>query len=505
MFRGSSSRDVALKALELALLLSLVSAFIYYEVSYVSGIDDYISDECWYVSAARNMLSKYLNIAPSELVKGDIVRVTIELQRPINGSRYSMWVSEVKEFIKRLGGTVVKDDTYYSFNSEGNYLPAVCADVPRENISRITRAPHLRKYSIGYCYPNANGILDYVNAEHPPLVKYVLGLSILLLGDRPVSWRLPSILSGAVILVLAYLSVKLIIGNRVGGFLGIAAAATLALDTLFRSLSMVAMLDIYVSLFTIITYFCALNGRLGASLIPLSAAFASKFSGAFTGLPLFFHGLRRTRSLVFIVKLVAIPVIALTMISTPIILHDGLESWWENSVVGAISWHLSIKTTGGPPKSAPWEWLIGANPFPLHYIYDESSGQWIADIIAKGNIPLYLLALALSIFILPVVKELKDSGLTYTFTWGVFSMYVAIWLAGARTQYSFYMVQITPLLYVLLFIMAYYLTSPVSNAIYIARKWHRILRVAWLLLTGRARLKLTIVVSEGEGSRNNGL
>ncbi|OYT49913.1 MAG: hypothetical protein B6U73_04790, partial [Desulfurococcales archaeon ex4484_204] len=84
-------------------------------------------------------------------------------------------------------------------------------------------------------------------------------------------------------------------------------------------------------------------------------------------------------------------------------------------------------------------------------------------------------------------------------------MYVAIWLAGARTQYSFYMVQITPLLYVLLFIMAYYLTSPVSNTIYVARKWHRILRVTWLLLTGRARLRLTIEVSEGERGRNDRL
>src|SRR5580700_363749 len=43
-----------------------------------------------------------------------------------------------------------------------------------------------------------------VNPEHPPLVKYLIALSIKLLGDRPFGWRFPSAIAGAAVALLAF-------------------------------------------------------------------------------------------------------------------------------------------------------------------------------------------------------------------------------------------------------------------------------------------------------------
>lgn len=43
-----------------------------------------------------------------------------------------------------------------------------------------------------------------VNPEHPPLAKYLIALSIQALGDRPVSWRFPSALAGALVALCGF-------------------------------------------------------------------------------------------------------------------------------------------------------------------------------------------------------------------------------------------------------------------------------------------------------------
>ena len=79
----------------------------------------------------------------------------------------------------------------------------------------------------------------------------------------------------------------------------------------------------------------------------------------------------------------------------------------------------------------PWDWLIGRNAFVLHYVFDKARGEWVADLVAKGNTYLYLLTAALSIFVLPVVKKLPDKGTVFAFTWGTYIMYIIAWISHA--------------------------------------------------------------------------
>lgn len=51
--------------LAVVLVAALPATYAYLTYSYVAGINDYISDECWYVSSARNTLIKYLGLRPT--------------------------------------------------------------------------------------------------------------------------------------------------------------------------------------------------------------------------------------------------------------------------------------------------------------------------------------------------------------------------------------------------------------------------------------------------------
>lgn len=472
---------------------SIVVAFAYYEYSYESRIIDYISDECWYVSAARNILRVYFGLIPHGPWGG--VMTTVELENPPSSSTYDDWVNQAARYIESIGGKVVKSNDYYAFKDDGNFLPAVCVVVPPQNVSLLKDVPHSVKHAIGYCYPNARGILDYMNFEHPPLVKYLIGLAMITVGDHPSYWRVPSIIAGCLILVMMFLVLRKICGGVVGAALGLVAMILTAFDITFRSLSMVAMLDIFVALFTYMTYYTTVRGSLGGSAVALGLGFVSKFSGAFPGLPALVAWLKSkekpARTLLY---LIYVPVIILLILSIPFIVHDGFMQWWNSSIAGAIRWHLSVKTTGGPPQAMPWDWIIGRNPFPLHYTWDAKANKWVADLVARGNPILYMALVALSVYIIPKIKELPDRGLTYGFTWGTFFMYVLIWFLGSKTQYSFYSVQVVPLFYTLLVLEVYYLLNTPKNVVEVAKGWKDWILTAWDWLAGYVEIKISLTV-----------
>jgi len=473
-------------------LAAIIVAYVVYCVTYVSGIDEYISDECWYVSASRNMLLKYFNVTPHGYWNG--TRATLVLRSPPNSFIYGIWESKIREEVRNLGGVVIKGIDFYQYNEDGNFLPAVCVDVPPANLSKVCTIPYVVKCVIGYCYPNSRGIVDYMNYEHPPLCKYFIMLSMIVLGDYPVNWRVPSILAGAVILVMIYAVLKLVIHNEIGGLLGIIATLATVMDPLFRSMSMVAMLDIYVALFTYLSLYLTLRNSLTGAALAIALAFSSKFSGGFAGVPALIEWFRKEVPAKVLLAFIYIPIAVFIVLAIPTIIHDGFVSWWANSVEGAFRWHLSIKTTGGPPQAMPWDWLVGRNAFVLHYIYDEARGEWIADLVARGNVYIYLLTAALSIFVLPVAKSLPDRGTVFLYTWGTYLMYVFAWVMGVKTQYSFYMIQITPMIYTALFIIIYYLTTPVANTLHVAKKWYKIFKTVWDWLSGAASIVLKVEV-----------
>jgi len=488
LVRSVISRATLFKVVEVAVLVAILVIYGYYQLTYAGSVDDYISDEVWYVSSARNYLNKVFGAYPK--VGEGVYRVTVELVATSRSS-YVDTALRVQDEIEELGGRVVKSTEYYGTGD--NPLYAICVDIPEEALSKLTSAPYVRSFGVGYCYPNAGGILNYMNFEHPPLGKYMIALSMAVCGDRPLCWRLPSIASGIGILVLEYVLLKRVIGGTWGGVLAVVIPAVTALDKTFRSLTVVAMLDAPLAFLTYVACFYAISGGIYKSAVSLSLAFSTKFSGGFVVPALYPGYVRKKPPAMAILLLVYLPLTVLIALSVPLIVYKGdFLRWWAEAVAGAFRWHMSMKVEPGrgPPAAAPWEWLVGANSFILRYKYVEGVG-FVADLVASGNPVLYLGTAVASIFVLPKLRKMPDGGSTWLYTWLTWAMYVFLWVMGNKSQYSFYMVQLAPLLYTLLGFTAYYL-SDMGNLTEVAREWLKLLRGLVRYLRGEARLSIQV-------------
>ena len=100
------------------------------------------------------------------------------------------------------------------------------------------------------------------NYIHPPLAKEILAGFIRVFGDKPVVWRLPSVLLGLVMIVFMYLLALKMFRNR---FAAVVASCLLSFDFLHITQSRIATLDMYIACFIFLgfyyayTYFDELN------------------------------------------------------------------------------------------------------------------------------------------------------------------------------------------------------------------------------------------------------
>jgi dolichyl-phosphate-mannose-protein mannosyltransferase len=107
--------------------------------------------------------------------------------------------------------------------------------------------------------------LDYVRrgvedgrAVHPPLGKWLIAAGIEVFGDRPLGWRIAPALAGTLTVLLTYL-----LGRRLTGSVLLAGVAGLlvAVDGLAFTASRIAMLDVFLGLFTVLAVWLVLQDR----------------------------------------------------------------------------------------------------------------------------------------------------------------------------------------------------------------------------------------------------
>ena len=154
----------------------------------------------------------------------------------------------------------------------------------------------------------ATGQLDPNLTHHPPLAKEIIGLSVKLLGNYPLGWRIfPVFFSLGGLLITFLLSQeifkklgqKLMTGkqppstsspqpstNRIANLLALLTTFLVAFDFLYFTLSRTGMLDIFMTFFLLLTVFfvwryLASPSRSGALFIGLAlgATLAAKWAG----------------------------------------------------------------------------------------------------------------------------------------------------------------------------------------------------------------------------------
>ncbi|MEZ0318729.1 MAG: glycosyltransferase family 39 protein [Pyrobaculum sp.] len=368
------------------LLLPALAALAYfaYSVASLPGSDGlpggpgYISDEVWYVSAARNILHDFFK-TPAE----------------------SPYFTTTSNCLTNRSIVVKSYVNIQAYTVEGGIN---C---------------YIRR---GFPYPDKEGILAYYNLEHPPLVKYILAAAIAV-KDWPLAWRIPSIAAALTTLVLVYLTAR----RYAGEVWALAAVYLMLFDSTFRALAGIAMLDIYLALFTALLVYFYVTGRVLGVGAALGLAASVKYSGAFPIFALTYLYSRRSLWKFVAVALMAVSVFLL--VNLPIAAQLGLERWFRE-ILAALSWHTTSRPPG-PTASNPLDWLLMQNSFALYVN---------PDIYATGT-PAYLVALGYAIY------KRDDLSLIYLSTYGGYWLVYAL---GNHTLYSFYTAHFSPLAHILI-------------------------------------------------------
>lgn len=429
-------------------LAAVVAAFAVAELGLASRLTEeelarggkgYVTDEVWYVNAARNILVDVFGLVPKQPWEGAVGATVFYESAP----DYEALEAEAERLGLRVNATYTKARAVYVI---GGSLTAI------ESFASATGGV---KVVPGWMYGDAEGIGEFLNTEHPPLVKYLIAAVMALAGDYPTYWRLPSVAFGSLLLVMTYLVAR----RLVDPYLALGAVALASVDPLVKSMSAVAMLDVYVAALTMVSLHEALAGRHARAVLWLALASTAKMSALTAALPLLVMYLqdcvtRGRRGFVELAQRAALYVLVLAScvfaaqlaVSAPLVAHMGFASWLNQSVFGAIGWHLSVKCAGEgcPPASAPWEWFLGVNPFALYYFSDGTGLE------ARGLVPFYTLALSLMIVLAPLSLYNAPFNRAWIMLVGTFAGYVLVWALGGRTQYSFYAVQLAPLVYTFL-------------------------------------------------------
>ena len=123
---------------------------------------------------------------------------------------------------------------------------------------------------------NEQGAAEFV--VHPPLGKWLIGIGIKLFGNNEFGWRVIAAIVGSASILLIYLIVQRLFNSL---FLSNIAAALFALDGLHLVMSRVALLDIFLMFFIMLTFYLILRDNLWLSGVVIGFAAATKWSALF--------------------------------------------------------------------------------------------------------------------------------------------------------------------------------------------------------------------------------
>jgi predicted membrane-bound dolichyl-phosphate-mannose-protein mannosyltransferase len=312
---------------------------------------------------------------------------------------------------------------------------------------------------------------DDPNAEHPQLAKLIMAGSIELFGDRPLAWRLGSVICGALAIVGLYALVRAAGG---GQWLALGAAALMAFDNLVLVHGRIGTLDVYVLVAMIWAAVAYLRRHpvVAGALIGVGAC--CKLVAPYLLLVfVVFEALRwwrdRSGGRRRLAHLSVCAAAAAAVFFGLLALLGRIAPPYDpvtGKVIGGgpfahFSYILSYAASVTSPTGAhgiasyPWEWLLDLKPItylninpakPVPGLYNIHPASHFIGIISP---PIMLLALPALAFALPAtIRERNDVG-AIALAWfiGTFLPFVLLSLFWRRTSYLFYMLIVMPGIY----------------------------------------------------------
>ncbi|MFZ8856308.1 MAG: glycosyltransferase family 39 protein [Candidatus Nanopusillus sp.] len=297
-------------------------------------------------------------------------------------------------------------------------------------------------------FPSGKNLIDYFNLEHPPLAKYIIGIFIYFLGYNYWVWRIPSWILGSLIIILSFLITRRIVGNNIfGNIAGIITSVLIISDPNIWIMHGIAMLDIYVSFFSILSLYYLIKNDIIKSSISFGLAFSSKFSGAFLIFPLLYYikGINISRIKRFFYVII-LPLIVYLFLNIPLIIYFGFFSWFNQSFLNALKWSITTGHIVNAPNqiSSPWQWLLNIHPFYLGTY--SGNNLYLNNFYASVNNYIMILWLILT----PLIFILKDRkvNVSYLYPLSIYLGFFLIYILGNDTLFTYYVSNFMPMIYV---------------------------------------------------------
>ena len=319
------------------------------------------------------------------------------------------------------------------------------------------------------------------NAEHPQLAKLIMAGGIDLLGDNPWGWRIGSIIFGLIAIGAFYALVRAAGGSS---WLGVGAAAVMAMDNLMVIHGRIATLDIYFVALALVAAALYVRGWALAGGIMLGVAACMKLV-ALDVIPALVvleatvvlwargrsPGVRRT------LRARAVPVLIMLVATAGTLL---LGVWVMDLLVPAYDPGTHVTYAGSPfthighmlsyaaqlkaipnatgISSTPWQWLV--NQVPMDYsrvaVNSVVAGKIVASravFAARGEINPFVIFMAIPALFAAVAAAWyeRDRVAAVGAAWclGTFIPFVIQAEAFDRISYLYYMLLVMPGIYLI--------------------------------------------------------
>lgn len=317
--------------------------------------------------------------------------------------------------------------------------------------------------------PEPDTAIDWL---HPPIAKYTQAASMAVLGQNSFGWRFSSAVFGTGVILATYALSMVLFKKHT---LALLASFLASLDGLLLVQSRIAMNDIHVTLFILLTLLAtykALEEKterwLWLTGIFAGLAISSKWSGAFAlamaGGLIGVTWLKKNMALLpkwqkiewleagkIAVALIVVPVTIYLASYTPIFIQgDG----WKQ-LVGLhqqIWWYQTNLDASHSYQSQPWQWFINARPV---WYFVEYGRESISNIYAQGNIILHSVGVLIVVMSTPLllarvghkkskhVPPLLFTLVAYFFVW-------LPWTISPRIMFYYHYAPAVPLLCIII-------------------------------------------------------
>lgn len=319
---------------------------------------------------------------------------------------------------------------------------------------------------------DAQGQAEFV--VHPPFGKWLIAIGIRLFGNEEFGWRFASAIFGTLSILLIYLIVKKLFNSE---FLSITAALLMAFDGLNLVMSRVALLDIFLMFFILLSIYFLIINNLWLSGSAIGLALSIKWSAAFL-IPLVIlfvvvYNKVTFRNLFKVISQFTLLPISIYFASWSgwIFSSQGWARQSESNVFASLwNYHLQILDfhQGLDDKHAyqanPWSWLVLGRPTSFYYESPSDCGaeKCAQEILAIGTPLLWWISIfAVAITFGFLVTKLERAAAIILL--GFAGTYLPWFFIQSRTTFYFYSISILPFL---ILALIYCFNQLLNSAIY---------------------------------------